>query len=206
MIVLFLCMTDLFNTIEKQASATYKDKGSKFIAHAIPVQTENDIKEYIKNFRKEYYNARHVCYAWALGANRDKVRANDDGEPSSTAGKPILGQIQKYNLTNILIIIVRYFGGVLLGTSGLINAYRTATALALDECNIIEELVYVDFTVEFNYSLMNDVMKVFKNENLPQNNSTFDLKCLIQSKVRENRSEYVLATLNKIEGIKIQVL
>ncbi len=199
-------MPDSFLTISSPTEALFKDKGSKFIAYAYPVETEDEIKEYLQTVKKEHYAARHHCYAWRLGADFTNFRANDDGEPSSTAGKPILGQIQKAELTNILIIVVRYFGGILLGTSGLINAYRNAAAMAIDEAEIIEQLVMVNFWVEFDYLTMNDVMKVFKNEQLEQKKNNFDLRCQILTHVRESDSDRIITLFKDIEGVRINKL
>lgn len=199
-------MNDSFLTISSPSEALFKDKGSKFIAYAYPVETEEEIKEYIQALKKEHYAARHHCYAWRLGADLKNFRANDDGEPSSTAGKPILGQIQKAELTNILIVVVRYFGGVLLGTSGLINAYRNAAALAIDNAKIEEQLVFVNFWVEFEYLSMNDVMKVFKNEKIEQKKNNFDLQCKILTGVRESDSTRIINQFKDISGVRINIL
>ena len=153
--------------------------------------------------KKEHFSARHHCFAWRLGADKLLFRANDDGEPSSTAGKPILGQIQKNDLTNILIVVVRYFGGTLLGVGGLIHAYREAAADALLNANIIEKLVEVKFCVEFDYLNMNNVMKIFKDENLPQLKNVFDLRCKIKSSIRKNDETRIFNAFNTIEGINI---
>ncbi|MFV0521321.1 MAG: YigZ family protein [Mangrovibacterium sp.] len=199
-------MNDSFLTISSPSEALFKDKGSKFIAYAYPVETEEEIKEYIQALKKEHYAARHHCYAWRLGADLKNFRANDDGEPSSTAGKPILGQIQKAELTNILIVVVRYFGGVLLGTGGLINAYRNAAALAIDNAKIEEQLVFVNFWVEFEYLSMNDVMKVFKNEKIEQKKNNFDLQCKILTGVRESDSTRIINQFKDISGVRINIL
>ncbi len=196
-------MDDSYLTIANPSEGLFKDKGSKFLAYAYPVETEDEIKDYLQILRKEHHSARHHCYAWRLGADKTNFRANDDGEPSSTAGKPILGQIQKYDLTNILIIVVRYFGGTLLGVSGLINAYREAAVAALEQAEIVEKLVEIQFWVEFDYLGMNDVMKVFKEVPLPQLKTEFDLRCRIKSSIRESESLRVFNSLEKIEGVRI---
>ena len=144
-------MSDSYLTIADPTEGLFKDKGSKFLAYAYPVDNEDEIKELVQHLKKEHYSARHHCYAWRLGADKTHFRANDDGEPSSTAGKPILGQIQRLDLTNILIVVVRYFGGTLLGVSGLINAYREAAVDALEHAEIVEKLVEEIFWVEFDY-------------------------------------------------------
>jgi uncharacterized YigZ family protein len=195
-------MTDSFQTIEKTAEGLFKDKGSKFLAYAFPVETEDEIKEIIHQIKKGHYAARHHCFAWRLGAEKKQFRVNDDGEPSSTAGKPILGQIARFDVTNILIVVVRYFGGTLLGTSGLINSYREAAADALKNSVIIEKLVETDFIVEFPYLQMNTVMKIFKEENLPQKETRLELTCSIKTSVRKSEAERVLEKFMNIEGVK----
>jgi len=199
-------MTDSYLTIAGPTEGIFKDKGSKFLAFAYPVETEDEIKELIQHLKKEHYSARHHCYAWRLGADKTQFRANDDGEPSSTAGKPILGQIQRLDLTNVLIVVVRYFGGTLLGVSGLINAYRSAAIAALDEAKIVEQLVEVPFWVEFDYLNMNSVMKVFKDETLPQKKTEFDLRCKIRSSIRESESKRIFSLLKNIEGVRINLI
>ncbi|WP_372776019.1 YigZ family protein [Mangrovibacterium sp.] len=199
-------MSDSYLTIASPAEGLFKDKGSKFIAFAYPVETEEEIKEHIQNLKKEHYSARHHCYAWRLGADKLAFRANDDGEPSSTAGKPILGQIQRLDLTNVLIVVVRYFGGTLLGVSGLINAYREAAIAALEQAEIVEQLVETQFWVEFDYLNMNSVMKIFKDENLPQKKTDFDLRCRIKSSIRESESQRIFELLKKIEGVRIALV
>ncbi|MFV0377318.1 MAG: IMPACT family protein [Mangrovibacterium sp.] len=197
-------MSDSYLTIAKPSEGIFKDKGSKFLAYAYPVETEDDIKEHIQFLKKEHFTARHHCYAWRLGPDKVLYRANDDGEPSSTAGKPILGQIQRLNLTNILIVVVRYFGGTLLGVSGLINAYREAAATALENAEIVEKLVEIKFWVEFDYLMMNSVMKIFKDENLPQEKTDFNLRCKICSSVRQSESERIVGLLSKLEGVRVE--
>jgi len=199
-------MSDSYLTIAEPCEGLFKDKGSKFLAFAYPVDSEDEIKEYIQILKKEHYSARHHCYAWRLGADKDLFRANDDGEPSSTAGKPILGQIQRLDLTNILIVVVRYFGGTLLGVSGLINAYREAAADVLNQAKIVEKLVEIVFLVEFDYLNMNNVMKVFKDENLPQKKTDFDLRCKIKSSIRKSEAERIFSLLKNIEGVTITEL
>jgi len=144
-------MEDVFQTIEKESQGYFKDKGSKFYAFAYPVKNEDEIKEILARLRKEHHSARHHCYAWRLGTENVTSRANDDGEPSSTAGKPILGQLQSFNVTNILIVVVRYFGGTLLGVSGLINAYRSAAADALKNADIKQKIIEKEITLDFTY-------------------------------------------------------
>jgi uncharacterized YigZ family protein len=197
-------MEDTYKTISKPAEGLFKDKGSKFIAYAYPVYAEDEIKELIQSIKKEHYSARHHCYAWRLGHEKLNFRANDDGEPSSTAGKPILGQIQSFDLTNILIVVVRYFGGTLLGVSGLINAYRNAALDVITNADIVEKIVEKQLIIEFDYGVMNDVMKLFKDEKLPQIDPQFDLRCSIKTLIRLNDTDRIELALSKIEGLKIR--
>lgn len=196
-------MEDTFKTIVKPSEGLFKDKGSKFLSYAFPVNSEDEIREIILSIRKEHHSARHHCYAWRLGADKLHFRINDDGEPSSTAGKPIFGQIQSFDLTNILIVVVRYFGGTLLGVSGLINAYRNAALDAISQAEIVEKLVEKWLLVEFDYSAMNDVMKVFKDEKLSQIDPQFDLKCKIKTNVRLSESDRIEEALLKIENVRV---
>ena len=199
-------MEDTVRTIEKPSEGLHKDKGSRFISFAFPVNSEEEIREIVQSIRKDHHSARHHCYAWRLGAEKLLFRANDDGEPSSTAGKPILGQIQSFDLTNILIVVVRYFGGTLLGVSGLINAYRNAALDAITQAEIVEKMVEKCFLVEFDYSAMNEVMKIFKEEKLPQNEPQFDLRCKIRTQVRLSESNRIEEQLLKIDNVKITSL
>ena len=196
-------MEDLYKTIESPSEGLFKDKGSKFIAYAYAVYTEDEIKEHLSRIRKEHFSARHHCYAWRLGADKERFRANDDGEPSSSAGKPILGQIQSFDLTNVLIVVVRYFGGTLLGVSGLINAYRAAAKDAIEKANIVEKTVEDILMIDFGYESMNDVMKIFKDEQLPQLETIFDMQCKIKTSIRLSESMRLQNILKKIEGLVI---
>ncbi|TKG94368.1 YigZ family protein [Puteibacter caeruleilacunae] len=198
--------SDTYLTIENASEGLFKDKGSKFIAYAYPVSTEEEIKDHIARLKKEHHNARHHCYAWRLGAEKKLFRANDDGEPSSTAGKPILGQIQANDLTNILIVVVRYFGGTLLGVSGLINAYREGAAEAIENAVIVEKIVEDIIKVDFDYLNMNNVMKVIKDDNLNQVETKFDLNCTIKLAVRQNDTERILNKFNDIIGVQTEIL
>jgi len=199
-------MEDTFKTISKPSEGLFKEKGSKFISYAWPVSSEDEIREIIQTIRKDHHSARHHCYAWRLGHEKLLFRANDDGEPSSTAGKPILGQIQSFDLTNLLIVVVRYFGGTLLGVSGLINAYRTAALDAINQAEIVEKLVEQQLLIEFGYSVMNEVMKIFKDEKLPQNESVFDLNCSIKTQIRLRDLDRIEESLKKVEGVVVKVL
>ena len=199
-------MEDTYKTIEKPSEGLFKDKGSKFISLAFPVNSEEEIKEIVQSIKKDHHSARHHCYAWRLGADQLHFRANDDGEPSSTAGKPILGQIQSFDLTNILIVVVRHFGGTLLGVSGLINAYRSAALDAINQAEIVEKLVEEWLLVEFDYGAMNEVMKIFKDEKLPQTDPQFDLRCSIKTHIRLSELNRIEEALINIEGVKVSCI
>lgn len=196
-------MEDTFRTIVKTSKAIYTEKRSKFIAYAIPVLSVDDAKAEIEKLRKEYYDARHVCWAYMLGADRKDFRANDDGEPSGTAGKPILGQINSNELTNILIAVVRYFGGIKLGTSGLIVAYREAAAEAIMEADIIEKTVDCQISFSFEYPFMNDVMKIVKDLEPTILNQSYEMNCLMTLEIRKAKFEELKNRLEKVESLKI---
>jgi uncharacterized YigZ family protein len=194
---------DLYKTIKEKAEGTYSEKRSKFLAFAIPVSTVDEVKQLVAEYQKKYYDARHVCYAYMLGAERTEFRTNDNGEPSGTAGKPILGQINSNELTNILIIVVRYFGGIKLGTSGLIIAYRMAAAEAINAAEIIEKTVDEDVTFMFEYPLMNDVMKVVKDLEPEIVSQQFDMDCQMTLRIRKGEMERLKERLEKIETLRI---
>jgi uncharacterized YigZ family protein len=196
-------MEDTYRTILCPSEGVFKDKGSKFLAFAFPVNTEEEIKDILQNLRKDHHSARHHCYAWRLGHEKLHFRANDDGEPSSTAGKPILGQIQSYDLSNILLVVVRYFGGTLLGVSGLINAYRNASIDALNQAKIVERVVEKKITIEFPYPVMNEVMKIFKDEKLQQIKPQFDLRCMVSTPIRLKDYDRIAQEFLKIDELKI---
>ncbi|WP_293483348.1 IMPACT family protein [Prevotella sp.] len=192
-------MTDEYFTIKDNISeGFYSEKRSKFLAFAFHVTTEEEIKEIVSEYRKKYYDARHVCWAYMLGAQRTEFRANDDGEPSSTAGKPILGQINKNELTDILIIVVRYYGGVNLGTSGLIVAYRTAAAEAIANAEVIKLYDEEVVTYDFPYVMMNDVMKIIKDMSPRIVNQTYDNTCEIQLSIRKSQAPLLKSRLEKL--------
>jgi len=172
-------LNDIYRTIAAPAVGLFKDKGSKFLAFAFPVENEAEIKEHIQNLKKEYFDARHHCYAYRIGLNGELWRANDDGEPSSTGGKPILGQLLSMELTNVLVVVVRYFGGIQLGVSGLINAYRSAAAAALAQAQIVEKVAKEILTLKFPYLEMNRIMKLVKEEGLETLSQHFDNECEI---------------------------
>ena len=185
----FIMATDSYKTIEKKSTGYFKDKGSKFYSFAYPLQAENEVKEIIAALKKEHHSARHHCYAWQLGTETFRTRANDDGEPSSTAGKPILGQIQSFGVTNILIVVVRYFGGTLLGVSGLINAYRNAASDALNNATIIEKTIETKFKIHFTYNELNPVMHILKQENYSIESTDFKENCSLIFSVRKSETE-----------------
>lgn len=192
-------MTDEYKTItEVIGEGFYSEKRSKFLAFAHHVETIDEIKDILASYRKKYYDARHVCYAYVLGADKADLRANDDGEPSSTAGKPILGQINSYDLTNVLVIVVRYYGGVNLGTGGLIVAYRTAAADALDHATIETRLVEEVITYSFPYPMMNAVMRVIKEMQPRIVSQTFDNTCSISMSIRQEMAPVLRDRLEKL--------
>ncbi|PKQ69490.1 YigZ family protein [Labilibaculum manganireducens] len=195
---------DTYKTINLASEGLYKEKGSKFIAYAYPVTNEEEIKEYIANLKKEYYNARHHCYAYMLGADKSEYRANDDGEPSSTAGKPILGQILSNDITNILIVVIRYFGGTKLGVSGLIHAYKTAATDAIANTEIIEKTVNDIYNINFDYLVMNDVMKIIKDDQPEQLGQDFNLTCQITLSMRQSEADRILEKFSKIDSVKTE--
>lgn len=182
-------MEDSFKTIASPSEGLYKDKGSKFLSFAFPVNNESEIKEILETIRKKYHDARHHCYAWMLGEDKLHFRENDDGEPSNSAGKPILGQIQSKNISNVLIIVVRYFGGTLLGVGGLIQAYKTAAKEALESAKIIDKFIYRIYLIQFLYEEMNSVMKVLKDMELDQFDQIFELDCSLKVKVKRSVHE-----------------
>lgn len=190
---------DEFLTItDTPAEGFYSEKRSKFLAFAFHVTSEEEVKQYVAEFRKKYYDARHVCWAYMLGANRTDFRANDDGEPSSTAGKPILGQINKNELTDILIIVVRYYGGVNLGTSGLIVAYRTAAAEAIANAEIVSQFVEEEVVFDFPYIMMNDVMKIIKDMSPRIISQTYDNTCEMKLSIRKSEAPMLKAKFDKL--------
>jgi uncharacterized YigZ family protein len=194
--------SDTYKTIVTYSQGIYKEKGSRFIAMAYPVTSPEEIKSILAKIRKEHFNAKHHCYAYMLGLKRLTWRVNDDGEPSGTAGKPILGQINSYNLTNILIVVSRYFGGTLLGVSGLINAYRAAAATAIKNAEITEQTIQKFYELTFPYSSANDVMRIIKEENTGQSHQNFDLTCTIIVNFRLSAGSRILNRFSRIEGLK----
>lgn len=193
---------DTYLTVARLSEGLYKEKMSKFISFAVPVSTLDEVKEALARYQKEYYDARHVCWAYMLGAARTEYRVNDNGEPSGTAGKPILGQINSFGLTNVLIVVVRYFGGIKLGTSGLIEAYRAAAAEAIRANEIIECLVEDDVRIFFEYPFMNDVMRIVKEENVAIISQYFDLDCDMTLRQRRTMLPRLRERLSKVESLR----
>lgn len=194
---------DTYKTIIGVAEGIYTEKRSKFIAIAIPVHTVEEIKQHLDIYQKKYYDARHVCYAYMLGHERKDFRANDNGEPSGTAGKPILGQINSNGLTDILIVVVRYFGGIKLGTSGLIVAYKAAAAEAIANATIIEKTVDDEIAVAFEYPFMNDVMRIVKEEEPEILEQSYDMDCLMKLRIRRSMMGKLRTRLEKVETARI---
>lgn len=192
---------DTYRTIAAAAGGLYREKGSRFLAFAYPVDTEERIRGIVAGLKEKYYDARHHCYAWRLGADRKLFRAHDDGEPSSTAGKPILGQILSNDLTDVLIVVVRYFGGIKLGVGGLINAYREAAADALRGAEIIEKTVDRQLHIRFGYLVLNDVMKVIKEEQPAVLERTFEWECEMRLSIREKQWQILKDRLQQIESL-----
>ena len=197
---------DTYKTIENISEGLFKDRGSKFIAHAIPVNNESQVKEHLSALRKIYHDARHHCYAYQLGFDKSSYRINDDGEPSGTAGKPIFGQILSHDLTNILIVVVRYFGGTKLGLGGLINAYKTSAKDALNNAKIIKKTINEVYEIIYDYPVMNAVKKIIKEENITQVSQKFDLNCKIKFLIRKSNSSRIYEKFMKIKGLKINYL
>jgi len=192
---------DTYRTIKAASEGAYSEKRSKFLAFAMPVRSVEEVKQIVAEYQKKYYDARHVCYAYMLGAERKEFRANDNGEPSGTAGKPILGQINSNELTDILIIVVRYFGGVKLGTSGLIVAYRLAASEAIAAAEIVEKTVDEDVTFHFEYPFMNDVMRIVKEEEPQIVVQDFDNDCTMTLRICKDSMPRLKARLEKVSSL-----
>lgn len=201
-----MLFNDTYQTIREATEGIFRDKGSKFIAYAYPIKTENEIKEIIAALRNEHAKARHFCWAMRLTPDRNVHRFNDDGEPSGTAGRPILNALLSADVTNILVVVVRYFGGTLLGVPGLINAYKNATVEALNASEIITKTVNDVYELEFDYLMMNDVMRTMKEEQLNIIKQNFDTYCSLTFEVRKANLNLVIKKLDKIEGLKITYL
>ncbi len=197
---------DTYKTISAPAEGIYKEKGSKFLAFAYPVRTQEEIKAHLERLRKEYFDARHHCYAYILGPRKDAFRANDDGEPSGTGGRPIHGQLLSADLTDTLIVVVRYFGGILLGASGLANAYKAAARDAIDHATIVEKTIDCRYRLSFKYEAMNDVMRILKDFDLKPLNQQFDLDCTLEVSVRQSLSVRLYDAVRDLRTVAIEVL
>lgn len=193
-----------YNTIAQTSSAEFKDRGSKFIAFAFPIETADDFKQQLQVLKKEHPKAVHHCFAYRIGTDGNNFRSSDDGEPSGTAGKPILGQIDSKGITNTAIIVVRYWGGTLLGVPGLINAYKNAAAMALQVTPIIEKQVELKYSIEFDYTQMNDVMMILKQFNCTVISNEMQLFCMIKAGVPKNRTDDVLYRLNELQNVSVK--
>ena len=196
---------DTFRTIKGPAEGLYKEKGSKFLAFAFPVRSVEEVKSHLDKLRKDYFDARHHCYAYILGATKEAWRANDDGEPSGTGGRPIYGQLLSADLTDTLIVVVRYFGGILLGASGLANAYKVAARDAIEHAEIIERTIDIRYRLQFEYALMNDVMRIIKEFGLVPRNQNFNLDCRLDVEVRQSQSVRFYDAIANLRAVRIEM-
>ncbi|MFO7723001.1 MAG: YigZ family protein [Bacteroidales bacterium] len=176
---------DVYRTIASRSQSVFRDKGSRFIGHVIPVSSPDEIRSELENLRREYHDARHHCYAWRLGAGGESWRINDDGEPSGSAGKPIYGQLLSHEISDVLAVVVRYFGGTKLGIPGLINAYKTTTREAIEAASITEKVLYAEFEVGFGYSAMNQVMRIVREQGIEIIRNDFNINCLMHARIRK---------------------
>ena len=197
---------DSYLTIEADAEAIFKEKSSKFLCYAFHVESEEQIAAHLERLRKQYYDATHHCYAWRLGPFGEKFRANDDGEPSSTAGKPILGQMLSNEITDCLIVVVRYFGGTKLGVPGLISAYKESAAAVIEAANVVERTVDTHIKIAFSYIVMNDVMRIIKEEQPTIVEQVFDNLCEMHLSIRKSRADIVEGRLRKVEGAIVDII
>ena len=198
---------DSYKTITQASKERlFKDRGSKFYGYAFPVSNEEEIKGKIELLKKQHYNARHWCYAWQLGKNYDHYRANDDGEPSNSAGMPIYGQLQSFNVTNVLVVVVRYFGGTKLGVGGLIKAYKNGAKLALENSNIIDKTINEEFLIKFEYPEMNTVMRIIKDEKISINNQKLELNCEFIISIRKKEAEKVFEIFDNTYKVAIKII
>lgn len=196
---------DTYKTISKESTGIYKDKGSKFLSFAFPVTNVEDVAPIVNSLKKEYFDARHHCFAWRLGVDGSHFRVVDDGEPSSTAGRPILGQIQSFGLTDILIVVIRYFGGTLLGVPGLIKAYKAAAEDAIKAAEIVEKFAETFINITFSYFVMNDVMKIIKDLSPNVLSQEFDNDCVMHLSIRQSMGEELSNRLSKVEGLQLDL-
>ena len=197
---------DTYKIIVSEGDGLYKEKGSKFIAKAFPVYSEEEVKMRVAEFKKQYFDARHHCYAFIINPDKSCYRSADDGEPSGTAGKPILNQILSKDVTNVCVVVVRYFGGIKLGVPGLINAYKTAAREALDNATVVEKTIDEVYSVVFDYPLMNEVMRVLKDEKIEQQNTYFALNCYIEIYVRKKDADRVVDKLKRLYGVTVEYI
>ena len=195
---------DTYYMLSDCGQGLYKEKGSKFIAEAFVVMGEDEAKAAVAGVRKKYFDARHHCFAYMIGPERKTFRSSDDGEPTGTAGKPILNQILSKNVTNVCVVVTRYYGGIKLGTGGLINAYKTAAREALDNSTITEKTINEIYSLEFSYPLMNEVMRIMKEEHLEQQNPRFALDCYLEFSTRKNSAEKISEKFRNLFGVKIE--
>jgi uncharacterized YigZ family protein len=199
-------LTDTYKTIASPSEETlFKEKNSKFFGYAFPVTTEDEVKNHLDILRKQHYGAVHYCYAFQIGTEKIQFRANDDGEPSNTAGAPIYGQIQSFGITNILVVVVRYFGGIKLGVGGLISAYRTSAQMAIEASEIAEKTINIHFIITFDYKNMNKVMRIIKEKNLQIISQKMELGCEIEISIRKKNAEMIFDIFNNLYEIKIKL-
>lgn len=200
-----LQIKDTYKTLDESVeNILFKEKNSKFFGYAFPVTSEIEVKTYLENLKTEHFSARHWCYAYQIGTEVIKFRANDDGEPSNSAGMPIYGQIQSFDITNVLVVVVRYFGGVKLGVGGLISAYKTTAQLTLEEANIIEKTIDKHFKINFDYKNMNKVMRIIKEKNIQIVHQKMELNCEIEIATRKKNTEEILAIFTALFEIEIE--
>ncbi|WP_026451873.1 IMPACT family protein [Aequorivita capsosiphonis] len=196
---------DTYKTIKKPGEeALYKEKGSKFFGYAFPVTTEDQVKEHIEDLKKKHHSARHWCYAWQIGKSYEHYRANDDGEPSNSAGMPIYGQLQSFDVTNVLVIVVRYFGGTKLGVGGLIQAYKTSAQMALEASKIVQRTINETFSLKFEYPEMNIVMRIINDENISVVNRKMELQCEFEISVRQKDAERIFEVFENTYKVLIK--
>ena len=199
-------MEDIYKTIMLPSEETlFKEKGSKFFGYAFPVSSEEDIKERLEELRKKHHAARHFCYAYQLGIEKIRFRANDDGEPNNSAGMPIYGQIQSFEVTNILIVSVRYFGGTKLGVGGLITAYKTSAQMALEVSDIVKKTINIEYMLTFSYDLMNSVMRIIKEKNIEIVNQKLEMDCQYIISVRKNDSEAIFTIFDNLYKVAVKI-
>jgi uncharacterized YigZ family protein len=200
-----LSTTDTYKTIEEASPETlFKEKNSKFYGYAFPVTSEDEIKFHLEHLKKEHFSARHWCYAWQLGTTKIQYRANDDGEPNNSAGMPIYGQIQSFDVTNVLVVVVRYFGGVKLGVGGLISAYREGAKMALEASTIIEKTIDIHFSITFDYKNINKVMRVIKEKNLNIVSQKMEENCQIEISTRKKNAEMIFDIFSNLFEVEIE--